>query len=254
MLLCIPGWLRLQPSDDVRGLQNLPKDMLVSDAIIRMTLAQVPPPGFFLAEAPDLQHALQHGRGLVRTHRRQCAGLGDPRSLALPAFRRTPAGQSRGVAESVRGPCCVARSLHTLGLPAKLADRNLSEWQSTQHAPITESEVLGASPELKALIIADGEGLALLSTVTGKNDISSAALTDFAAEAPGVSFVDPLGRIAATFKRIRVRTTGLVILGYLLISALLLWRYGKREALRMVYPPLLALGVTLGVLGWLGEP
>jgi predicted exporter len=71
---------------------------------------------------------------------------------------------------------------------------------------------------------------------------------------PGVTFVDPLARIAATFERIRVRTTWLVILGYALISALLVWRYGRREALRMLYPPLLALGLTLGVLGWLGEP
>ncbi len=51
-----------------------------------------------------------------------------------------------------------------------------------------------------------------------------------------------------------MRATGLVIAGYLLISAFLVWRYGRREALRMLYPPLLSLGVTLGVLGWLGQP
>ena len=64
----------------------------------------------------------------------------------------------------------------------------------------------------------------------------------------------PLTRIADTFHRIRVRTSWLVIIGYLFISALLVWRYGRREALRMLYPPLLALGVTLGALGWLNVP
>ncbi|MGH8370081.1 MAG: MMPL family transporter, partial [Gammaproteobacteria bacterium] len=81
-----------------------------------------------------------------------------------------------------------------------------------------------------------------------------ALLTRVAADVPDTSFVAPLTRITDTFHRIRVRATWLVILGYLLISALLVWRYGRREAVRMLYPPLLALGVTLGALGWLGEP
>jgi predicted exporter len=96
--------------------------------------------------------------------------------------------------------------------------------------------------------------VALLATVTGKADIDAALLDRTAATVPGATFVVPLARIADTFRRTRLRATWLVIAGYALISALLLWRYGRREAPRMLYPPLLALGVTLGVLGWLGEP
>ncbi|EQD54726.1 conserved hypothetical protein, membrane, partial [mine drainage metagenome] len=32
------------------------------------------------------------------------------------------------------------------------------------------------------------------------------------------------------------------------------WRYGRRDALRMLYPPLVSLVVTLGALGWLNQP
>ena len=74
-------------------------------------------------------------------------------------------------------------------------------------------------------------------------------LAQAAAAVPGASFENPLARIAATFHRIRVRTTWLVVIGYLLISTLLVWRYGRREAARMLYPPLLAMGVTLGLWG-----
>jgi predicted exporter len=103
-------------------------------------------------------------------------------------------------------------------------------------------------------VVPDGEGVALLSTVAAAADIDVTPLDQAAAAVPGARFVVPLARIADTFHRIRVRATGLVIGGYLLISALLVWRYGRREAVRMLYPPLLALGVTLGALGWLGEP
>ncbi len=103
-------------------------------------------------------------------------------------------------------------------------------------------------------MIPEKNDVALLSTVTGKRDIDATVLTNAAAAVPGASFEEPLARIAATFHRIRVRTTWLVVVGYLLISMLLVWRYGRREAARMLYPPLLAMGVTLGAMGWLGEP
>src|SRR5699024_8228592 len=48
--------------------------------------------------------------------------------------------------------------------------------------------------------------------------------------------------------------TWLVGVGYLLIALLLVWRYGWRGGARMLAPPLMALGITLGALGWLGEP
>jgi predicted exporter len=151
-------------------------------------------------------------------------------------------------------PQALRASFVRLGLPAKLADRTLSEWQQASHTPFTSEQVFTAAPDLKRLVIADGRQVALLSTVTGGTDIESATLSAYAAAVPGAIFVDPLARIAATFQRLRVRSTWIVIMGYLLISALLVWRYGRREALRMLFPPLLALGVTLGALGWLGEP
>ena len=66
LLLCIPGWLRLGTSDDVRELQQLPPELVQTDAQIRSTLGQIPPPGFFLVRGRDLDQALTRGRGPVR--------------------------------------------------------------------------------------------------------------------------------------------------------------------------------------------
>ncbi|HET7921528.1 MAG TPA: hypothetical protein VFM15_02110, partial [Gammaproteobacteria bacterium] len=141
-----------------------------------------------------------------------------------------------------------------LGLPAQLATRIETAWHAASHAPLTDAVLFRAAPDLERFVIPTDHGVALIATVIGRHELDAAALGKLATTLPGVQFVAPLNRIADTFQRIRERATWLVILGYLLISALLVWRYGRREALRMLYPPLLALGVTLGALGWLGVP
>jgi predicted exporter len=254
LLLCTPGWLMLHPSDDVRGLQNLPPEMLATDGHIRETLGQVPPPGFFLSEAPGLQPALRQEEALFG---RINAGTTSLATLGLTRFLPSDARQQASLEAWQRvfsDPQSLRAAFARFGLPKELADRSLAEWQAADHSLLSVGEVTTAAPDLKTFIISGGAGTTLLSTVTGKSDVDSATLVGYAAATPGMSFVDPLGRIAATFQRLRERATWLVILGYLLISALLVWRYGRREALRMLYPPLLALGLTLGVLGWLGEP
>ena len=254
LILCVPGWLRLHTLDDVRSLQNLPPAMLATDEHIRETLGQVPPPGFFLEQAPDLETALQHEEALFALVQ---AGAPQLQTLGLSRFVPSAARQRASLAAWQRvfdDPAALRSAFTKLGLPAKLADRSVAEWREADHGLLTPEQAFAAAPDLQRLVIhADGEP-ALLSTVTGGSDIRPATLAGYAAVVPGVSFVDPLARIAATFERLRVRATWLVIVGYLLISALLIWRYGRRDALRMLWPPLLALGVTLGALGWLSEP
>ena len=254
LVLVAPGWFMLHTSDDVRGLQNLPAGMLKTDADIRSALGQIPPPGFFLAESASLQPALEQEEALfgrINIDSPQLATLGLSRFLPSDARQQRSLTAWRQVFSD---PAALRRAFTQFGLPASLADRDLAEWRAADHGNFNDAELFAAAPDLKTFRIADDGKLALLSTVTGGHDIAPATLTGYAAGVPGVMFVDPLARIAATFERIRIRATWLVILGYLLISALLVWRYGRREALRMLFPPLLALGVTVGVLGWLGEP
>jgi predicted exporter len=141
-----------------------------------------------------------------------------------------------------------------MGLPVELADHLEAGWHAAARQPLAADELFAAVPDFKRFVIPTSHGVALLATVFGQTDLDAAALRRPAAGLAHVQFVAPLERIAATFERIRVRATWLVVIGYLLISGILVWRYGRREALRMLYPPLLALGVTLGALGWLGVP
>lgn len=254
LLLCIPGWLKLSTSDDVRELQHLPPALLRTDAGIRGTLGQVTPPGFFLVEGGNLDEALSREERLFA---RLQSRLPDVTPLGLSRFLPSDAEQQASLAAwsaVFAHPDALRASLTRLGLPAGLADHLVSGWKRNRHARLDGATLFAAAPDFQRFIIPTGHGVALLSTVTGSRDVDASVLQRAAAAVPGASFVQPLARIAATFRRIRVRTTWLVVLGYVLISTLLVWRYGRRDALRMLYTPLLAIGVTLGVLGWLGEP
>jgi predicted exporter len=253
LLLAIPGWLRLQASDDVRELQHFPPKLMQTDAHIRSTLGQIPPPGFFLVEAPDLQQALSREETLFADIGQ---ALPDGNSIGLSRFLPSAARQQASLAawnEVFASPVALKAAFIHIGLPPQLAVHIDKEWRSATHAPLTSETLFAAVPDLQRFVIPTRHGVALLATVIGKSDIDPSLLTRIAANVPGASFVAPLSQVTDTFHRIRVRATWLVIIGYLLISALLVWRYGRREAVRMLYPPLLALGVTLGALGWLGE-
>jgi predicted exporter len=254
LLLAAPGWLRLHASDDVRELQHFPPQLMQTDQQIRSTLGQIPPPGFFLIEAPDLEQALNREEALFADVRQT---LPDVATLGLSRLLPSAAQQRASLAawsKALESPSALDHAFARFGLPAELARHIETEWRAAPHEPLAAETLLDAEPELKTLVIPDGGGVALLATVSGRADIDPAVLQGMAAAVPGTSFIAPLTRITDTFRRIRVRATWLVISGYLLISALLVWRYGRREAVRMLYPPLLALGVTLGALGWLGEP
>jgi predicted exporter len=254
LLISVPGWLKLTTSDDVRDLQQLPPELVQTDGDIRSILGQIPPPGFFLVEGEDLDQALSREEALFA---RLQPDLPDATTLGLSRFLPSQGEQAASLAAWNRvfaEPAALRTGLTHLGLPAELADHMQTSWRSASHEPMTAQSLFTAAPDLKRFVITESKGVALLSTVTGSKDIDAAVLAKAAAGMPGVIFEDPLAHIAATFHRIRVRTTWLVVIGYLLISMLLVWRYGRREAARMLYPPLLAMGVTLGALGWLGAP
>lgn len=254
LLLSVPGWCMLTESDDVRDLQHLPPELVQTDGNIRTTLGQIPPPGFFLVEGKDLDQALTREELLFA---RLDTRFPDATTLGLSRFLPSMQQQQASLAawqKVFAQPAELRKELAGLGLPAELADRMQANWQSAGHAALSADEMFKAAPDLQRFVIPESGGVALLSTLMGKSDLDAAALHDAAAGVPGALFEAPLARIAATFHRIRVRTTWLVVVGYLLIAGLLVWRYGRREALRMLYTPLLALGITLGVLGWLGDP
>ncbi len=254
LVLAVPGWFQLEASDDVRALSYFPPRLMQVDGHIRQELARFPAPGFFLIEAPNLDQALEREQALfqrIGKHAPDADPLGLSRFVPSPDSQRASLATWRQVLDD---PDALRRAFVDMGLPAALADHVEKGWQQAAKQPIEASSLFEAAPDLRRFVIPTDRGAALIATAFADRDINSASLASAASGLAGVQFVDSLQRMADTFASVRVRATWLVFIGYLLISAILVWRYGSRNALRMLYPPLLALGITLGAMGWLGEP
>lgn len=254
LLAAAPGWFMLKASDDVRELSHFSPQLVQVDRHIRQTLARFPASGFYLTEAPDLSQALSHEQILFQRLGKQ---LPQASPLGLSRFVPPKTTQQASLAawhHVLDDPAALRQAFVQIGLPAGLADHVEKGWQAASHQPLKAQALLHAVPDMQRFVIPTDHGVALLATVFGDHDIDNKTLAAAASGLSGVTFVEPLARMADTFASIRVRATWLVVIGYLLISAILVWRYGWREGVRMLYPPLVALGITLGALGWLGEP
>lgn len=253
LLLSIPGWLQLHTSDDVRDLQNFPKPLLDADQDIHTLLGQIPPLGFFLIAGENIQQTLQREEALFKVTAKQ---LPDATALGLSRFLPSESRQQANLntwATVYRDSTVLKRAFAHIGLPPKYVNTMEIDWKNDPHTPLTPSALLATEPELGQFVVrADGR-LALIATLM--SPLSTVPrLENAAAQVPGVSFVAPLQRLTDIFRQIRWRATWLVAAGYVLISLLLIWRYGRRDTLRMLYPPLLSLAMTLGALGWLHVP
>ncbi len=254
LVLAVPGWFWLKPSDDVRELSHFPPGLLHTDQHIRTQLARFPASGFFLTEAPDLATAMEREDALFARLKKDDLEA-DPLGLSrfLPSVRAQQASLATWRA-LLADPDKVRQAFTALGLPAELADHVEKGWRAAPHEPIRSGELFAAAPDLGRFVIRLDGSIALIATVFTDREVTGAPLAQAARGLDGVRYIEPLARITETFASIRVRAVWLVVAGYLLISLLLMWRYGGREGLRMIYPPLVALGITLGAMGWLGQP
>jgi predicted exporter len=108
-----------------------------------------------------------------------------------------------------------------------------------------------ASAGLRQLWLGDSDGRAsILVPIREIHDLPW--LRRAIARRDGVYYVDQIEEFTHIFKRYRQQSMRLVVGAYVLVFALLLWRYGKRGTLVML-PPLLAALITVEVLGLLGQ-
>ena len=254
LIVAAPGWWQLDVSDDVRALSHFPPALMQTDQSIRATLGRYPASGYFLTQAADMDQALAQE---TRLFTQLDTEMPHANALGLAGYLPPPQRQRASLAawQDILTPAqALQQAFAGKGLPTALATRIEHLWQQAQPAPLTATTLLNTVPALQRFVIHSDHGVALMATVFGDRDLDDHTLAAIADTLPASDYIQPLQRFDRTFASIRVRATWLVVIGYLLISFVLIWRYGPREAARMLYPPLLALALTLGTLGWLGVP
>ncbi len=252
VLAAAGGLARLHANDNLSELQATPPDLVAATLHVNTLLGTPPESGFFFVRGPTLDAALDRERALAANARKQAPELN---LLGLAGFVPSPAAQAQARAAWAKllgdGGDTLRTALTAQGLPAALVSPLIKAWKTNKDTALDAAELLHAVPALGdfALVGHDETGL----TVQAYGNASNATLAALAAATPGVQYVYPLGQLDAAFTHIRRVATLWVIIGYLMIMILLMLRHGF-GGIMVAMPAIAAALVTLGLLGWLGQP
>jgi predicted exporter len=246
------GLARLQAKDDLTELQAMPPALVKASAHIFSLIGASASSNFFLVQGPNLATALERERALTRLVARKAP---DVALFGLSSFLPAPDTQAR--AHAAWAPLMrhhgkkLKQALAGAGLPSAFAKDLIGDWQQAS-GPLTANELIQILPTFAHQVVRGKQATGLIVQAYGAGETAEPALRAIAAQRPGVTWVEPLEHINATFTRIREQATFWVIVGYALTFLLLAWRFGLRGGLATLLSPLIAASVTLGILGWLG--
>jgi len=241
-LLIVAGAIglgRIRVDDDVRRMQSLSPPLVAQQERLQHLIGSTAGSQFFLVVAPDDETALQREEALVD---RLTPLLGK----ALTGFQ-APAQYVPSAARQRENRQLVHQALDGDLLQRQVARLGLTEAAepSGDDGPVLtlpEVQASGALGFLSSLIL-DRDGMAIhVVTLDGVSDLT--ALATAADGIEGVRFVDPAGDFSSLLGKYRNRALVLLALSAALMAPLLVWRYGFRRGLRVLAPPLIAVGLA----------
>jgi predicted exporter len=257
MVLCLPGWLSLRIDDRPQALNPLPQHLVAQDRLIRHIMNVPLHHTYLVVENETAEGALQrleNFHALLRTETDPpFVELGPVLTAFLPSVKqqqadllamRTLLDHRRDITEALAQLGFVEHTIHNL-------------FQTIQHEPVSflRPHVWlqhDASMGLRHLWLDHtARGTSILVPILQVNNMRK--LQDVIADFDGLHYFDQVADFTRVFKRYRHQAMRLAGGAYLLIFALLLWRYGRRGYV-LILPPLCAAFLTVCILGLLGQP
>lgn len=249
-LVCLAGFLQLRASDQLRDWQGSPAAMLQAQREASSLLGTASVAQFYLVRGASAQDVLEREEAL----KRQLDPLVRIGALAgysavsdwVPSQRRQAADArlTERVERQVLAGVNAALGEH-IARPARPAgELTVDSWLA--HAASAPARHLWLGQ-------VDGE----YTTVVLLNGLHDAALLPRLASAatavPGVRWVDRAAEVSGLLGRYRGAMTALLLAGHLAVFAAL-WARFRAAAWRAWVPTAVASVLTVGILGWLGEP
>jgi predicted exporter len=256
LLLAIPGWMQMHHDDDVHLLISPPADLVAQEKQIRDITGLGNGTQFYLVQGTDQEQVLQREEALEQrlqamTDAGQLQGWVGLAGMA-PSLQRQRANQAL-LAPLFAQPDRMRQWLHDAGFRDADIDHYLQAWPGT---PLNLQDWLKtpAATPFRYLWMDDEVQHGAASLVLPQGDASSALLKQAAANLPGVTLVDKAAGVSELFGRYRRYASVWLLAAVLLIVPVFGWRYGWRSVPRVLAPPVLGIGFTLAVLGYLHHP
>ena len=257
--LAVFGWLYLDVQDDVRSLQNSPKN-LVDDQLKINKLLDLPAPGqFYVVRGQTAETVLQREEMLKQRldpliDHRQISGYHAISNWAPSA--RLQAARRQLIEQAL---------LHEDGALTALAgklgeDRTWvaairAQWLGSSATLLPEDflDTPASEPWRYLWLGKVGNGYAAIVALRGVTKESLSELERAAGGIEGVQWVDKVGEISTILADYRRYMSWVLLFSYVAVYGLLYLRY-RRDSWRVLAPTVVATIVTLAIFGIAGQP
>jgi predicted exporter len=252
LLLGLGGILMLHVQDDLRQWVAPSRALQEEARQVSAITGYQPTSQFFLVTGATENEVLQRQAALsARLDRARTAG-------GLQGYRSvdqlvSPIERQQALAAMLAAlPADAVAPLAALGVP----DASLREEIDRLGAlpRVTPSQALAGplGETWRPLWMQTPDGFAGLTSLQGR--VGSADLAALGKDLPGVKLVDRLGSLSELFSDTRQTASWLMGAACLVMGALLCFYFGLRDGFNILAVPVTSIVLTLGVLGYTGQP
>ncbi|MGP1716150.1 MAG: MMPL family transporter [Methylophilus sp.] len=255
-VVMIPGWRMIEANDDIRILVHRSQVLQQQEQKVRQLVGLETETAFFLVQGNTPEQVLQHEEQLDSVlkqfvSRRQLSGY-QSISTMVPSTR-TQLENHQLLQSRLSGQ---QTQLAHIMSEAGLREEVIAEWLQAMTAsaqPVTIEDWLQSPVSMPVRHLWLGQqGAGYASIVQLQRSQDMPALQQATSHLPGVVFVDKPSSVSQLLAQYRQWSAFWLAGAFALILVLLGIRYRWRRALLMLLPPLLAIFVTIGVLGYAG--
>lgn len=259
LLACAPGWLALQPDDDVRLLSNRPAELLREEAAVRRLTGFEIANQFFLVEGASAEEVLRREEKLAAA----LSGLASRGALDrwqavsafVPSAERQEANRALLREALLRDPGRLQRAFDAVGIRKGVATELEQAYRESEGKLLTPEAWLatpGSAPFRHLWLGRSGSGHASVVLPFGARDLP--ALAAAAAATEGVTFLDKAASVSRLFGEYRRGFSYGLAVAALVVLTVLSRRYRWRGGAAVLLPTLLGIAAALALSGYTGAP
>ena len=255
LLIAAPGWWQLRHDDDVHLLIAPPPALDAQEREIRSVTGLGNGSQFFLVQGDSIEQTLEREEALEQRLQKLVNDGQMHGWIGLAGMVPSQQRQNANLAlltPWMSDPARMRKLLTDGGFRSDAIDAWLAAWPGK---PIELTAWLKeplATPFRHLWMGKNAHGYASLVLPQGQDDI--APLQVAAKDLPGVQLVDKPASVSALFGLYRGYASLWLLAALLLLVPVFAWRYGLRQASRVMAPPALGIALTLAALGYLGQP